>query len=117
LINGLGGGDVKIYNEFDEIRAYDVIEHVDDVINFMDNCHNILKKDGILDIKACGYTNLSYWIDITHKRAFHPKSFDYFDPTTDIGKEYSYYTDKKWKIVSNNLDRKGNIMIKLSAIK
>ena len=100
---------------FDEIRAWDVLEHLDDVINFMDNCWQLLKKDGVLDLKVCGYDNISYWIDITHKRAFHPMSFDYFDPDTKLGKEYGYYTDNKWKIISGpGTDRHNNVLIKLT---
>lgn len=97
----------------DEIKAWDVIEHVDSVINFMDNCWDWLKDDGILHLKACGYSNESLYIDITHKRGFHIKSFDYFDPETQIGKEYGYYSSKKWKILEKSYDRKGNVIIKL----
>lgn len=100
--------------EFDEIRAWDVIEHLNDPINFMNNCWDLLKKDGILHLKACGWQNPNFYVDITHKKAYDIKSFDYFDPDTSIGKEYGYYTDKRWKILEKDTDRKGNIIIKLT---
>lgn len=104
-------------NAYTEIRAYDVIEHLDDPINFMNSCWELLDGNGILNLKACGYKNESYWIDITHKRAFHLSSFDYFDPTTELGKEYGYYTNKKWKILDKHYDRKGNVIVQMMPIK
>ncbi len=114
--NNLGMKEMKNIN-FNEIRAYDVIEHLDDPINFMNNCWNLLEPKGILNLKACGYKNESYWIDITHKRAFHISSFDYFDPTTALGQEYVYYTEKKWRILDKHYDRKGNVIVQMMPIK
>jgi len=113
--------DVSNLHKFDwlnEIRAWDVLEHLDDPINFMDNCWRMLKKDGILDLKVCGYQNESYWIDPTHKKGYHIRSFDYFVPDTVLGKEYNYYTDKKWRYYDlPTYDRKGNVLVKLTPIK
>ena len=104
-------------NMFKEIRAYDVLEHLNNSINFMDNCWQLLKSKGILDLKVCGWQNPNFYVDITHKKAYDIKSFDYFDPTTEIGCEYNFYTDKKWKILKKNLDRRKNVLITLTPIK
>ena len=87
-------------NSCEEVKMWDVLEHLDDVIAVMNELWRVIKPDGKLDLKLCGWKNESYWIDVTHKRAFHQKSMDYFDPDTEIGKEYSYYTTKKWKSLS-----------------
>ena len=101
--------------EFDEIRAWDVLEHLDDPINFFNNCWDLLKKDGILDMKVCGWQNPNAHVDLTHKRAgFDIRSFDYLDSSTELGGEYSYYVNKKWKIIDKHYDRKNNILIKLT---
>lgn len=103
-----------------EILAFDVIEHLNNAINFMDNCWDALAGGGYgssLNIKACGWQNPNYWVDITHKRAFDIRSFDYFDPDTDLGKRYGYYTKKKWKICSVEYDRRKNVLIVLTPIK
>jgi hypothetical protein len=42
---------------------------------------------------------------------------DYFDPSTDIGKEYSYYTDKKYQIIEITEDRRHNYHYKMKKIK
>lgn len=119
--NGIREGLAFQLNDLDdkveEIRAYDVLEHLNDPLNFMNNCWKWLKKSGILDLKVCGWKNPNFYVDITHKKAYDINSFDYFDPTTEIGKEYGYYTDRKWHIIRKGLDRKGNILIKLTPIK
>lgn len=105
-------------NSFDEIRAFDVIEHIDDPINFMDNCWQLLKPNGILYIKACGWQNPNFWVDITHKKGYDIKSFDYFSDDTEIGREYGYYTTKRWKFVeSPKYDKRKNILVKMSPVK
>ena len=106
-----------VYGEVDEIRAWDVVEHLYDTVNFMNNAWDALKKDGILDMKLCGWENPNYWVDITHQKAFDIKSMDYFDPDTELGKEYSYYTNKKWKILEKKHDKRKNILIKMKPIK
>jgi ubiquinone/menaquinone biosynthesis C-methylase UbiE len=102
---------------YEEVRMFDVIEHMDDVIGVINEVWRILKPDGIFHCKACGYKNENFWVDITHKHAFHKKSMDYFDPSTDIGKEYSYYTDKKYQIVEITEDRRHNYFYKMKKIK
>ena len=104
--------------EAEEIRAFDVLEHLEDVIGFMNNCWDWLGKGGILDMKVCGWQNPNAHVDITHKRpGFDIRSFDYFDPALSLGREYGYYTDKKWTILSNDYDRRKNIMIRMTPIK
>lgn len=99
---------------FEEIRAWDVLEHLNNPINFMDNCWELLKTDGILYMKVCGWSNPNFHVDLTHKKAYDIKSFDYFDPDTAIGKEYGFYSEKKWRILEKNLDKRGNVIIKLT---
>lgn len=106
----------QIIGTFEEIKAWDVIEHLDDPINFMNNCWYLLKEGGTLHVKACGYQNTSYWIDITHKKGYHIDSFDYFVLGTDLEKEYSFYTSCKWKMLEKGYDRKQNVIVKLQKI-
>ena len=104
-------------NSMQVIRAFDVLEHLDDVVGFMNECHRIIKQGGVMDLRVCGWRNPNGWVDITHKRLMDVKSMDYFDPTTDLGSQYSFYTDKKWKILKASEDRKGNPVFRVEAIK
>lgn len=103
-------------NSMQCIRAYDVLEHIEDVIGFMNECHRIIKKGGVMDLRVCGWRNPNAWVDITHKRLMDVKSMDYFDPSTDLGNQYSFYTPFKWHIISKNEDRKGNPVFRLEKI-
>ena len=120
IVKGLDDLPVEVNIDlFDEIRAFDVLEHLNDPINFMDNCWELLKKDGILNIKVCGWQNPNFHVDPTHKHAYDIKSFDYFDPSTQLGQDYGYYTDKRWQIQDGypKYDRRKNVIIKLKPIK
>ncbi len=101
----------------EEIRAWDVIEHLDDPINFINNCWISLKKGGVLNLKACGWQNPNFWVDITHKKAYDIRTFDYFDPSTELGKEYGFYSNKRWTIIKKDLDRNKNVIISMTPIK
>jgi len=103
-------------NMYDFIRMHDVMEHLNDTIAVMNELWRLLKPNCELEIKACGMNNPNRYKDVTHKTFFDTGSFDLFCPDTERGKELSYYTDKKWRIVSERLYR-DNIFIKLITIK
>lgn len=107
-------------DSYDYITAFDVIEHLENPINFMNNCWRLLKDSGILYLKACGWQNPNCWVDITHHRGFDINSFEYFVPSTEMGQVYSYYTDKKWKYRGSSgpyYDNRKNVLVKMMPIK
>jgi predicted SAM-dependent methyltransferase len=78
--------------EFDEVKAEDVLEHLDDVVKSMNEIWRIMKKGGKLWIRGPSYTYPEdVWRDPTHKRAFSPHTFDNFDPSTWDGMNYGFY--------------------------
>lgn len=89
-----------------EIKAIDVLEHMPNytpdskatVIAFVEECHRILEPGGSLTIQVPHWNSPNMWIDPTHVRGFDVKSLDYFDPDTDFGKWYGYYTRGKFKV-------------------
>jgi len=109
--SGWGVKLTELFGPANEILALDVIEHLNDVINFLDECWDLLVAKGVLRIKACGWQNPNYWVDPTHQRAFTLRSFDYFDPETDLGQRYGFYTAKRWRIVDKHLDRHKNVIV------
>lgn len=104
---------------FDVVRAWDVLEHLEDPINFMNNCWKLLKPNGMLVVKACGWQNRNIHVDITHRKGYDIESFDYFVPTTNKGQQQNYYTDKKWNYVKGypKYDRVKNVYIRMIPIK
>jgi SAM-dependent methyltransferase len=57
-------------DSFDLIRASHLLEHLPDVVAFMDEAYRILKPGGRLIVRVPHYTSRSAWCDPTHVRAF-----------------------------------------------
>jgi SAM-dependent methyltransferase len=84
----------------DQVDAIDVVEHLDDVVRFMNECWRILRPGGTLEIHAVSWQSENLWRDPTHKRGFHYDTFRYFDPSTEWGERYGrLYTDCLWTVV------------------
>jgi predicted SAM-dependent methyltransferase len=79
-------------NSFERVEAEDVLEHVEDFIYVVGELWRVLKVGGVLWVRGphCNYPE-QVWADPTHRRAFAPRSFDNFDPSTYDGKHYGYY--------------------------
>lgn len=83
-------------NSFGSIAAIHLVEHLDSLVSFMDECHRVLKLGGELYIEtpeAGGDIDLTH-SDPTHKRCYRIHSFiNYFMPA---GVEKFGYTTKAW---------------------
>lgn len=85
---------------FDRIVARAVFEHLDiDLVASLDECWRILRPGGYV------YLKLPYWHsdiahqDPTHRWYFSMKSFDQFDPSRRRGREYGFYSSRRWRII------------------
>jgi ubiquinone/menaquinone biosynthesis C-methylase UbiE len=63
----------------DEIYCCHYIEHVTDLIKFMDECYRILKVESKMTVIAPYYSSVRAWQDPTHKRAISENTFLYFN--------------------------------------
>jgi len=87
-------------NVFDMIIAMDVVEHLHDVVQIINEMHRVLKPDGICYIRVPKWGGVSHRIDPTHVRGFELTSFDFFDDATDFGAlNGRLYTPRRWRIV------------------
>jgi SAM-dependent methyltransferase len=85
----------------EEIVAVDVVEHLDSFIAFFDECHRILAGGGKVTVRVPRWDSINVAIDPTHKRGYHPESFDYLDPETRWGSQYgTSYTSRGWRKIS-----------------
>jgi len=75
---------------FDEVRCFDVLEHIPDLIFAMDEIARVLEPHGSLAIRGPVWGSWNHRVDPTHFRGFLQQSFDYFDPETVLGKKYNY---------------------------
>jgi len=85
-------------NSFDEIQAINVVEHLPDMMAVLAEMHRVTRNGGAISIRVPHWNSHVAWMDPTHKRAFHPSTFDYFDPRTVIGQKRPYYSTAKFHI-------------------
>ena len=73
-------------NEFDEIYADNVLEHLEHFIPIMEELHRILKPRGKLIIKVPHFTSHDAWAHPQHTREFTYETFDFFVRNTERNK-------------------------------
>lgn len=78
---------------FDEIRAVHVVEHVENIIAVMEECHRLLRPGGRLYIATPHYTDFASFCDPTHRWHLNSFSFRYF--TEDY--TFDYYSPVRFR--------------------
>lgn len=73
---------------FDEIIAYDVIEHLDDVVATMEEIHRVAADGALLKVTVPHFSCANAFTDITHRHWFSWFSFHYFTGEN----EFPFYT-------------------------
>lgn len=101
--------------EFGEVLAEDVLEHLDEPLPTIEEAHRVMATGASLCITTPHYSHPNSWHDPTHKWHFTEKSFDYFDPTTEWGRKYHYYTHAKFRIEERDV-RGGNVVLRMVKI-
>ena len=84
---------------YDKIIAFDVIEHLTDIIRTIEECHRILVPAGIMWIHTTYWNTKQSFTDPTHKHWFTENSFDFFCPGTFFGDNYGFYSACKFRKV------------------
>ncbi len=83
-------------NQFEEVYANSVIEHIEDLLSCFGELHRILKPNGIFKGGVSWYNYGGAFGDPTHKQFFTKTTFDYLTGKS----EYSYIeTTGVWEIV------------------
>jgi hypothetical protein len=84
--------------EFTEVIMIDVLEHLPNVIQTLEEIHRITAKDARVTIRVPYYNSWDASFDPTHQHWFNENSFEFFDPATTTGSERSYYSGAKFEI-------------------
>lgn len=82
-------------NEFDIIIAKNCLEHVFNLTKLLEDCHRILKPNGIFKIWVPHYSGTSAFMNPEHIRYFSIRTFDIYYP--DYG-PVKHWTVKKKRI-------------------
>ena len=94
--------DLNIYpypfknNQFNQIVAEHILEHLDDIPKVMEELHRITRNNGKIIITGSHFTSTDSFTDPTHKHFFTSRSFDYFIPNTALYNRH-HYSNKKFK--------------------
>ena len=78
LITARFGPIVLLPGTFDEILAFDVLEHLRELTTAMTSCLHLLRSGGRMRIQVPYELSLGAWSDPTHVRAFNERSWTYF---------------------------------------
>ena len=84
----------------DEIVAKDLLEHLEDFIAAMEECHRILKPGCPLFVTVPYWNSVSRQCDPTHRRGFHELTFRFFDPESTLCQERHYYSSARFTVVA-----------------
>lgn len=88
-------------NLFDEVVAENIFEHLDNIIQVMEEIHRIAKNGARILITTGHFSGVDSFTDPDHKHFFTSRTFDYFIPGTDLYKYH--YSRAKYKKISVKL--------------
>jgi hypothetical protein len=84
---------------FDEVHGYDVLEHVDNVVTFMQEVHRISRDGALTKLTVPHFSSANTWRDPTHQHGFAHGSLDYFVE----GHALSHYSSARFVRVHSRL--------------
>jgi SAM-dependent methyltransferase len=64
--------------QFAVVHAYDILEHLDDVVAAVGEIHRVLKPGGVAHVTVPHFSCANAFTDPTHRHYFGAASFDYF---------------------------------------
>jgi SAM-dependent methyltransferase len=99
-------------NIFHEIYCNNILEHLDDLVNVMEELHRISRYGARIIIKVPHFTCQYAFADPTHKHYFTYESFDYFLSNYETKSvRPDWYTQAKFSLVSKRLIFSKGILI------
>lgn len=86
-------------NHFTEVLAFDVIEHLDDVVRTMEEVHRVCADGAVVRITVPHFSSANAFTDPTHRHYFSASSFHYFTGEH----RFSFYTDRRFRRVHSSI--------------
>ena len=86
-------------NHFEHIYALDVVEHLGNLQDFVEEAHEILAPGGILEITTPHFSCANSYTDPTHRHHLGYFSFDYFTEASNL----SFYSGARFEIAGRVL--------------
>jgi SAM-dependent methyltransferase len=86
-------------NHFREVHAFDVIEHLEDIVGTMEELHRICRAGAIVRITVPHFSCCNSFTDPTHRHLFSSGSFNYFSHDSEL----NFYTAVRFRVLSNHI--------------
>lgn len=94
---------------FDEILGYDVVEHVTDVIAFMEEVYRVAAPGATVRLTVPHFSSANTWRDPTHRRAFAHGTLDYFC----AGHPLSFYSAATYQRLTTHIQFRPSLINKV----
>ena len=78
---------------FDACRAFDVLEHLEDIVATMEEIHRVCRHGAVVSITVPHFSCANAFADPTHRHYFSWFSFNYFTGEH----EFSFYTKARFR--------------------
>jgi ubiquinone/menaquinone biosynthesis C-methylase UbiE len=86
-------------NSFTEVRAYDVIEHLQDILKTMEEIHRVCRSGASVKITVPHFSSGNAFTDPTHLHFFSKFSMDYFTE----GHPTAFYSPARFRVRAANI--------------
>lgn len=86
-------------DHFTEVHAYDVIEHLDNVVACMEEIHRVCRNGAVVHITLPHFSCSNAFTDPTHRHYFSIFSFDYFTGEH----KFSFYSDRQFRTLRRRI--------------
>lgn len=86
-------------DHFREVFAYDVVEHLDDVVAAFEEIHRVCRDGATVKITVPHYSSPEAYTDPTHRHFFAYSTFEYFTEASEL----SYYTRARFRVRTRNI--------------
>lgn len=91
LVTSSSGGVVPKDDSIDELHTSHFVEHVADLIAFMNEAYRVLRPGGLMVIRHPYQFSLDAWQDPTHVRALNEVTWNYFGRQWRIDNKLEHY--------------------------
>ena len=83
------------YDRFDRVYAFDVVEHLADVVKTMEELHRVCRSGARIEITVPHFSCANAFTDPTHRHFFSRGSFEYFQEAHAFG----FYSRARFAVV------------------
>jgi SAM-dependent methyltransferase len=85
-------------NSFDAAYGFSIIEHLDNFFGVFADLHRVLKPGGFVALLTPHFSNVSSYIDPSHRLHLSVRSFDYFVEGTSLYDSYGFYSGARFRV-------------------